>query len=305
MHLKQFYGSGKTYSIAQVAGDSELTKDIQTTLMWVGLLESTPSGADGKLGPITTIALENFQRLTNCSAVGTFDTATAKALLETSPDKLPKPPIMPGTDFAGRIVKYMIDQGYKISQNPGTFNIVYVEGVDLDGHENHDEPNVFNDLRTVIQIDAMGVPKIVGKWEATTEPGTFYTENRMDDKKLGAARIKFGQYKAWEVGAHKQQEPALIQASNVPVYRDGNEDYARTNDFLDEGMFYIDQHHANDADRTDIGRWSAGCLVGRTESGHEEFMAIIMEDHRYKANNNYQFEITIIPGDELNKKFPI
>jgi hypothetical protein len=305
MHLRQFYESGTTFSIAQVAGDSELTSDIQKTLIWVGLLESTPSGADGKLGPITSAALENFQRLTNCPNIGTFDNVTAKALIETSPDKLPKPAIRAGTDLAGRVIKYMIDSGYTISRNPNTFNIIYLEGVDLDGHENDDEPNVFNDLRMVIQIDAMGVPKIMGKWEATTEPGTFYTENRMDSKKLGAARIKFGQHKAWQVGVHKQQDPALVQADDVPVYRDGNEDYARTDDFLDVGMFGIDQHHANNANRTDIGRWSAGCLVGRTESGHEEFMDIIMQDQRFQANNNYLFETTIIPGDDLNEKFPI
>jgi hypothetical protein len=304
MHLRPFYESGATFSIAQVAGDSELTSDIQTTLIWIGLLESTPTGADGKFGPITSKALEDFQRLTNCPNIGTFDNATAKTLLETSPDKLPKPALRPSTDLAGRVIKYMIDKGYNISQKPNTFNIVYLEGVDLDGHENDDEPNVFNDLRMVIQIDAMGVPKIVGKWEATTEPGTFHTEEKRLNKK-GAARIKFGQHKVWQVGAHKEQNPALRQVSALPVYRDGNEDYARTNDFLDTGEFGINQHHANDAPRTNIGAWSAGCLVGRTESGHEKFMNIIMQDHRYKANNNYLFETTIIPGDDLNAKFPI
>jgi hypothetical protein len=169
--------------------------------------------------------------------------------------------------------------------------------------------NTFNDLRMVIQIDAMGVPKVVGKWVATTEPGTFYTENRMDEKQRGAARIQFGQYKAWRVGTHKpessNQFPALLQEEEVSVFRDGNEDGFRTGDFLDTGLFGINQHHAADSPRTNIGRYGAGCLVGQMEDEHNEFMDIIMQDKRYKLNNDYLFETAIIAGDELNKMFPI
>ena len=49
---------------------------------------------------------------------------------------------------------------------------------------------------------------------------------------------------------------------------------------------------------------SAGCLVGRTKEGHKEFMAIIKQDRRYVANNDYVFYTTIIPGDDLLKRFP-
>jgi hypothetical protein len=197
----------------------------------------------------------------------------------------------------------MVSKDYNVSQASGTYNIVYIEGVDLDGTENSDEMNTFNDLRMVIQIDAMGVPEIVGKWVATTEPGSFWTRNRMNPG--GAARIKFGQYKAWRVGTHNpntsNQFPALIQEEDVTVFRDGNEDGFRTGDRPDTGLFGINQHHAADSPRTDIGRWGAGCLVGRTEDGHNEFMNIIMQDARYKKNKQYLFETAIIAGDELNK----
>jgi hypothetical protein len=307
MHLKEFYDSGQEYSLIQVAGDRDLTIDIQTVLIWIGLLETTRTGADGQFGPLTTKAFEEFQKLTNCPKIGTLDRITAKQLIETSPERLPQPRIRAGTDLAGRVIKYAIAKGYNVSQRTGTYNIFYVEGIELDGTENTDEMNSFNDLRMVIQIDAMGVPKIVEKWIATTEPGSFYTQNRMNPS--GAARIKFGQYKAWRVGAHitasVNQNPALIQEANVTVHRDNNEDGFRTGDKLDTGMFGINQHHANDSPRTNVGRWGAGCLVGRTEDGHQEFMDIIMQDWRYKENKQYLFETAIIPGDDLNTMFPI
>lgn len=306
MYLKEFHKAGIEYTLAQVAGDRDLTIDIQKLLIWVGLLETTATGADGQFGPLTTEAFTEFQKLTNCPKVGILDTATAKALIETSPTRLLLPKIRPGDDLAGRIIKYMIAKGYNISQRAGTYNIVYIEGVELDGTENVDELNSFNDVRMVIQIDA-GVPKIVGQWIATTEPGSFYTYNRMNPD--GAARIKFGQYKAWQVGAHVtksvNQNPALIQVENVTVHRDANEDGFRTGDKLDTGLFGINQHHANDSPRTDIGRWGAGCLVGQTTKGHKQFMDLIMKDKRYQQKQDYLFETTIIAGDDLNTMFPI
>jgi hypothetical protein len=62
---------------------------------------------------------------------------------------------------------------------------------------------------------------------------------------------------------------------------------------------------ANGAPRHDIGKWGAGCLVGRTKEGHDEFMTLIMKDWRYKLNPNYMFLATIIAGDDLLKQFPI
>jgi hypothetical protein len=307
MHLRDFYTNGLEYSLAQVAGDGDLTEDIQTTLMWVGLLETSDKKPDRSFGPITTDAFDDFQKLTKCPKIGTFDNATAKALIETSPDQIKQlvesTPLRPGNDLAGRIIKYMISNGYSISQQLGTYNIVYIEGIDPDGTLNDDRINYFNDLRTVIQID-IGVPKIVGKWIATTEPGTFYTDN--PENKKGAARIQFGQYKAWAVGRHKQQNLALRQEANVTVCRDFNKDGARTNDNLDTGNYFgINQHHADDQSRTDIGLWSAGCLVGMSKDEHNDFMEIVMKDRRYKLNSNYLFETTIIAGDDLNLMFPI
>jgi hypothetical protein len=73
------------------------------------------------------------------------------------------------------------------------------------------------------------------------------------------------------------------------VHRDFDRNGIRTGDKLDTGFFGINQHHANDAPRHDIGKWGAGCLVGRTVAAHDKFMNLIMQDRRYKLNKNHIF----------------
>jgi hypothetical protein len=297
MDINEFHRSGEEYTIAEIAADEVLTADIQQCLIWLKLLDPP---VDSKFGPITTAAFEEFQKLMNCPKIGVLDTETAKKLIETDPTELPPAELKPGNDLAGRIIKYMQKKNYHISTKPGEYNIVYVEGINADGTENNDAPNQFNDRRLVIEIIS-SIPKIVGNWEATTEPGRKLTLTPLDPypRKYGAARIKFGQYKAWQVGPHKNQPKALIQVKSVTVHRDKNKDFVRTGDELDTGLFGINQHHADNAPRHDIGLWSAGCLVGRLKAEHERFMELVMQDSRYKDNKKYIFLTTIIPGDEL------
>ncbi len=282
-----------------MAADEQLTIDIQKILIWLKLLDPP---ADAKFGPITTEAFKEFQERMSCPEIGVLDTETAKKLIETEPSELPPPSLKPRDDVAGRIIKYMLVKNYHISRKLGEYNIVYVEGMNANGTENTDAPNHFNDRRMLIEI-VDGIPKIIGNWEATTEPGRPYTEKPMN--RGGAARIKFDQYKAWRVGPHKNQKEALVQVEPVTVHRDFDKNFIRTGDKLDTGLFGINQHHADDAPRHDIGLWGAGCLVGRTEAGHKEFMRLIKQDRRYKLNSNYTFEATVIPGDDLLKQFPV
>ncbi len=302
MDIYEFFQSGNSYSIAQLAADEELAIDIQKCLVWLRLLDPP---ADGRFGPISTEALQEFQQYMDCPQVGVLDNETAKKLIETDPDELLEAlelKLRPGEDLAGRIIKYMLLKKYHVAIRPKEYNIVYVEGINGDGTLNTDLPNKFNDRRIVIEIDD-GIPIIVGNWQATTEPGTYYTDHPLNPR--GAARIKFDQFKSWRVGYHKNQYPALRQVQALTVHRDRNRDGFRTSDSLHTGLFGINQHHANDAPRHDIGRWSAGCLVGRAKAEHKKFMDIIMEDRRYKLNNNYLFETAIIPGDDMQLEFPI
>lgn len=203
-------------------------------------------------------------------------------------------------DLASRIIAYMRAKNYVVFNQPRNYNIIYVEGMNEDGTLNDDAPNEFNDRRIVIEV-INGIPKIVNHWQATTEPGNYYTFNPMNSK--GAARIKFGQYQAWSVGIHGNAEPheALIQVDPITVCRDYNQDFSRTGDKLDTGLFGVNQHWGYDLPVNDVSNASAGCLVGRRRQGHREFMKIIKADRRYQVDSNYVFYTTVIGGDDLIK----
>ncbi|MBC6481417.1 MAG: hypothetical protein GDA56_30345 [Hormoscilla sp. GM7CHS1pb] len=209
--------------------------------------------------------------------------------------------VIPGDDPAGKIYQYMKKKNYRFFTGPKEYNIVYLEGINEDFTENPDRPNHFNDLRVVLEV-LNGIPVVVGKWEATTEPGNYYTYKPMNRK--GAARIAFAQYRAWQVGTHGRSEPheALVQTGGeVTVHRDFDQNMIRTNDRLDTGYFGINQHYGYDHPRNDIYTASAGCLVGRTRRGHREFMSIIKQDRRYRTNYNYVFYSTVIAGDDWKR----
>ncbi|AFY42074.1 peptidoglycan-binding protein [Nostoc sp. PCC 7107] len=300
MKLQDFLGKEEKWGFEAIAKDEELTRQIQILLIGLGLLEPP---ADAKFGPVTAGAIKKFQEFMKIDEPDYIGAVTAKELIETKPDELPKPALKLGNDIASKIVKYMLAQNYQVFTGTKEYNIVYVEGIDGDWNLNSDTPNAFNDRRIVIEV-VNGTPKIVDHWQATTEPGRYYTVNPMNPG--GAARIKFGQYKAWAVGLHGNAErhEALVQVSPITVHRDFNKDYQRTGDKLDTGLFYVNQHWGYDAPSNDIKNASAGCLVGRMRQGHKEFMSIIKQDRRYVANNDYVFYTTVIPGDDLLKKFP-
>ena len=92
--------------------------------------------------------------------------------------------------LAAAIVRAMETAGHRVDRAPGELNIVYVEGLDPDGRANDNAPNRFNDLRCVIGFED-GRAKLLGKWQATTEPSRRWTLAPMNP--AGAARIAFGQ----------------------------------------------------------------------------------------------------------------
>jgi peptidoglycan hydrolase-like protein with peptidoglycan-binding domain len=267
---------------------------VQAVLAECGYLDPPP---DGGFGPVSKWALAEF-----CKRAGvacTLDTITpimsgalnAAKPLPLNPGNDPRSE--PGAGLAGRIIRAMQANGYWIARHPDCLNIVYVEGMDPDGTPNANRPNEFNDLRTVIRVGADGVPKIIGKWEATTEPSRRWTRDPMNP--AGAARIKFGQYKAWALGTHHTHE-ALVQVAPITVCRDANKDYKRDGDKEDTGLFGVNQHWGYDLPRNDLGTSSAGCLVGRSTAGHREFMGIVKGDARFRVNPAYRFITTVMPA---------
>lgn len=196
---------------------------------------------------------------------------------------------------AEKIVKYCQTKNYILSINPGEINIVYVEGMDTDGDVNSDEPNSFNDARIVFD----SALKPIQVWSATTEPGRWYTNRPMNPN--GAFRIAFGQYKAWRVGMHgtSDRHEALVQVAEIEGHRDADKNMVRTGDRKVKGLFGVNQHWGYDLPPNDIGKASAGCLVGRTRKGHQEFMQIVKSDPRYRSDKTYVFRTIVLPGNEL------
>ena len=259
----------------------------QTILAKIGLLDPP---ADGVLGPVTVWALREF-----CNGAGVpFDGATISDAIAAKLAAATPLALAPGNDLVGRIVSAMITKGHWVARHPDCVNIVYVEGMNADGTPNDNLPNEFNDRRMVIRV-VDGIPRIERSWEATTEPGRYWTEHPMNVK--GAARIAFGQYKAWTVGDYHGSE-SLLQAAPIPVYRDLAQHYKREG-APDVGMFGIEQHWGYDLSKQDLGRSSAGCLVGRATAGHREFMALVKTDARYRASPGYRFLTTVLPVEAL------
>jgi peptidoglycan hydrolase-like protein with peptidoglycan-binding domain len=306
MKLQEFFNTGDLeFGPEAIAADKQLATNIQIVLIHLGFLDPP---ADGLFGPISTAAMIEFQGMMSSKESGLEDEKgflgklTAKALIETSIAEVKKLSIdLSQNDLAAKIIQYMQEKRYQIATGAKNYNIVYVEDMDGDGNPVSNQPNSFNDRRMVIEI-LNNIPIIVGNWEATTEPGTHFTLNPMNPN--GAARIAFGQYKAWRVGQHcggsgRNCHEALVQVEDVSVFRDKNKDFIRTGDKLFTGQFGIIQHHGFDLPRNNIALASAGSLVGRTIAGHREFMQLIKQDRRFQLNNSYKFLTTIIPGDEL------
>ena len=213
------------------------------------------------------------------------------------PQKAPAGSLAPAGDLVGRVYAAMLRKGYTVDEGPDVVNIAYVAGVSEDGVPNANRTNAFDDARVIFRV-VDGKPILLGSWQATIETGKRYTENPIVIG--GAARIAFNQFKAWQVGYHRGQYEALVQTGGpVTVYRDANEDYNREGDKTQTGYFGINQHHAYNAPKDDIGAHSAGCLVGRMIKGHEEFMAFVKSDKRYKANKGFVFSTAVLEAKDV------
>ncbi|MEA5574774.1 hypothetical protein [Calothrix sp. UHCC 0171] len=197
--------------------------------------------------------------------------------------------------IADALVDYAKKQNWEIRTGQGKYNIFYVQGMSPSGIRNDNTPNQFNDSRFLVEVNP--TPKLVGAWEASIEPGTHYAKKPMNPK--GTAQIQVpGQYKAWRVGKHKNRELALVQVAPVDIIRDTNRNGKI--DALDEkehSQIGANQHSASDQKFVDDA--SAGCPVGRTSKGHQEFMGFLQQDLDYKNNKNFVFSTGFLAAKEL------
>lgn len=297
MKLQAIADGSKAVALALVGADAQLSREIQQALGRIGLLDPP---ADGVFGPVSHWALSQFLERLGLDASATVDAGIAQLLMTMQADDLF--PLRWGDGLAGKVVRAMQSTGDWICRHPQARNIVYVEGMDPDGKPNGNAANAFNDLRLVFGISDEGVPALLGSWEATTEPGRHHTVIELLDPE-GAARIAFGQWKAWSVGAHnrgkRSEHEGLVQSAPITVHRDLDKNFDRKGDRMFTGNFGVNQHWGFDLPYADIGRASAGCLVGRFKSGHRAFMALCKSDTRYLASQGYKFMTTVLPASQI------
>ena len=191
-----------------------------------------------------------------------------------------------------KLIRYMVSKGYKVR----ALNIVYLEGLNAtDWRVNADRIDEWNDVRVVVGDDG----SVYMSATATTEPGWHYRLQRMNER--GAAQIAFGQYlNAWGFGKHFKQD-ALVQCGTIKVFRDHNEDGSRQGDLPYTGADYcINQHTTgNDSDAGapgTVGRWSAGCLVGKHPSTHYDTFLPLCRSMGLKT-----FDTTVVDGSDFSK----
>ncbi|MBV8747351.1 MAG: peptidoglycan-binding protein, partial [Xanthobacteraceae bacterium] len=236
-------------------------------------------------------ASPNVVKTLNLDEPAKNDTSPASSI-----PQIPPKPAAVQMDLAHHIIAAMERKGYQIDRGQDEINIVYVEGMNPDGTPNDNEENKWNDLRLLIRFEG-GEPRIIGKWAATTEPGRYYIDHPLNPG--GAARVEFGQYRAWQVGIHRGDHEALVQTGGpVTVCRDTHRDGFRSDgDVRQTGDFGINQHWGYDLPEVD--KASAGCLVGQSKIGHREFMALLKSDPRFQADRKFVFQSALLPEAEV------
>jgi hypothetical protein len=199
------------------------------------------------------------------------------------------------SQIAAALVDYAKTKNWEIRTGQGKYNIFYVQGMFPSGVKNENTPNQFNDSRFLVEVNP--TPRLVGAWEASIEPGNHYTKQPMNPQ--GTAQIQVpGQYKAWRIGKHKNRELALVQVAPVDIIRDTNRNgKADEGDEKSHSQIGANQHSASDQKVVDDA--SAGCPVGRTSKGHQEFMNFLQKDTDYQKNSNFIFSTGFIAAKEL------
>jgi len=95
MKLQNFLNSKIRYDVKAIAADDDLSRQIQSRLIDLGLLKPP---VDGIFGPLSTAALHRFQTLMKCGEPGFLGAVTAKKLIEAKPADIPTPrPILKTT----------------------------------------------------------------------------------------------------------------------------------------------------------------------------------------------------------------
>lgn len=191
------------------------------------------------------------------------------------------------------------EYGTEVDTTPGAVNIIYLEGCTAsDLSPNPDLPDLWNDTSLIISYNQAGLPEIVFKADATSEPGLSATLSRRARANGGVFRIALGFNKeCWQQGNHKGDplHPALVQCAPIWGYRDKNMDGKRTGDKLLNDVKGLNQHGTRPGlTSTRVGEWSYACLVRRMWTDHIAFMRLCSLDPRFVADRSFRYSGTVV-----------
>jgi len=198
-------------------------------------------------------------------------------------------------ELALKIANAMVLGHYPLASNPSELNIIYIEGMNVDGSLNDFRPNAFDCVRVLLSMPIVLDPKIVGIWDATTHAGMYWEMHRMNP--AGAFHIRLGQQTAWVMGQYHVQT-ALIQSKPLEGTRDSHDDFKREGPTV-IGDFGVHHHWGYDYPKDNAGNSSAGCQVGRTKAGHNEFIALLRSDPRYVKDHGFVWSSTVMAAAEV------
>jgi hypothetical protein len=136
-------------------------------------------------------------------------------------------------------------------------------------------PNVFDDKLHVCYL-------LGGEWkehifQVTTDPGRFYLEDESYRDGKGVAVIYHPQQArgAYKIGLHGGKYEALRQWQPVKFWRDRNfDDKADYTGEVHKDLIYVNIHRASIKGSTQIGRYSAGCIVFSDPKEFDIFMGL-------------------------------
>jgi hypothetical protein len=183
-----------------------------------------------------------------------------------------------------RVKSILKRKKFAVNDRPYELNIV--------GIRSHNVlPNRFDDE---IHVFYKSKPK---KWEyhifkATTDPGTYWLKNPMQPQ--GTAILAQGQYvDAYQIGLHRGQYKALVQAKPVTIIRDydRNAKLDFLNGHAETGFFGINIHRAFAHGKTKIvDKFSAGCQVFANANDFEFFMELA-DRHAKLYGNKFTYTL--------------
>jgi len=138
----------------------------------------------------------------------------------------------------------------------------------------------------------------------TTDPGDYFTRNPMNPK--GTAHLCLGFHKRiWRVDKHKKKYTALCNrwgCNKQKVWRDVDKDFKQTKkDIIDIGYFGVNLHRASAMTLLqNIGRYSAGCQVIRSNEDFGKLMSVVLNSKTYKKNKLATFNYFLFDKSQIS-----